>query len=162
VEFVTSIFANNKLAIVAKNDDGEKLIQIEEDPKFSFYINNIENFVPSNHHDVPYIEFDKVNKISTKYSKLFETIAKELDSREKEKGISKDSKYENFYRSVGRSSMVKQLHKNPNIHASDMNVEDYYKAKFNKIHFKEGISNISKAYLDIEVDTFKEGRFVSE
>ena len=124
--------------IYKDNTTGKKYTECIEDPDYEFYIQ-----------DTKYLEnneffYDK------KDLKMIKTPFREL-----EKTIAKLTNNENFYNNnvkSGQRKDNKKLHLVHSVFNSDMNIEDHYRFRFDKLYENE-ITPISKFYFDIEADT---------
>ena len=124
--------------IYKDNTTGKKYTECIEDPDYEFYIQ-----------DTKYLEnneffYDK------KDLKMIKTPFREL-----EKTIAKLTNNENFYNNNVKSGQRrdnKKLHLVHSVFNLDMNIEDHYRFRFDKLYENE-ITPISKFYFDIEADT---------
>ena len=135
------------LIIVFKdNKTGMKHHKIIYQPDYTFY--KTKEDAPS--YNQLFIEKDKVEPVTCKYSSLLKTIATMTGNTE-------------FYMSniqTGQSRENEKLHTLPEIFASDSSIEDYYRKLFGS-KYTNNITKLSKAYFDIEVETrYMSGDFV--
>lgn len=135
------------LIIVFKdNKTGMKHHKIIYQPDYTFY--KTKEDAPS--YNQLFIEKDKVEPVTCKYSSLLKTIATMTGNTE-------------FYMSniqTGQSRENEKLHTLPEIFASDISIEDYYRKLFGS-KYTNNITKLSKAYFDIEVETrYMSGDFV--
>ena len=135
------------LIIVFKdNKTGMKHHQIIYQPDYTFY--KTKEDAPS--YNQLFIEKDKVEPVTCKYSSLLKTIATMTGNTD-------------FYMSniqTGQSRENEKLHTLPEIFASDSSIEDYYRKLFGS-KYTNNITKLSKAYFDIEVETrYMSGDFV--
>ena len=93
-------------------------------------------------HNLFFIEKDKVVPRIVKYTNLLKDIAERSDN------------LEFFYENIrtGNRRANDQLHTLYNIFNSDMNIDDHYRYRFDKLYTNSNFP-ISKAYFDIETDT---------
>lgn len=135
------------LIIVFKdNKTGMKHHKIIYQPDYTFY--KTKEDAPS--YNQLFIEKDKVEPVTCKYSSLLKTIATMTGNTD-------------FYMSniqTGQSRENEKLHTLPEIFASDSSIEDYYRKLFGS-KYTNNITKLSKAYFDIEVETrYMSGDFV--
>ena len=135
------------LAIIYKNNEtGKKDHEIIQNPEFTFYV--MKGDAPD--YNQLFIERDKVEPVTCKYSQLKKKIAE----------ITGNLDFYNNNISTGNSSDNEKLHTIPSIFASDVNIEDYYRKEFGK-KFTNNITRLTKSFYDIEVDTrYMSGDFV--
>lgn len=101
------------------------------------------------HHNMFYIEKEKVEPVECKYTDLAKTIAEITGNL--------DFFYEN--KKAGNYRANKALHTIPSIFSSDSNIEDHYRARFSQEYTNESVP-VTKGYFDIEADTKRmEGDF---
>ena len=128
------------ISIIYKDlNTNTKYVEIIDDPDIDYYILNEGESVAKN---ALFIEEDKVTKITTKYRNLEKDIAERTGNLEFFKtNIYNGNRYAN-----------KRLHSEcTNIFNSDMNIDDFYRYKFNLLYKNEAFKP-TKAYFDIEVD----------
>ena len=130
------------------NTTGKKHHQIIYEPEYTFYMLKDENEIPT--YNQLFIEKDKVNPITCKYSNLLKTIAKNTGNEE-------------FYTTNiqnRNTSENAKLHTIPNVFGSDSSVEDYYRKLFGQTYSNEFFKP-SRGFFDIEVETrYMSGDFV--
>ena len=128
------------------NVTGKKHHQIIYEPDYTFYM--IKDQSPD--YNQLFIDKDKVEPVTCKYSKLLRTIADVTGNSE-------------FYMSNIQNGNRKEndkLHTLPNIFASDIPIEDYYRKLFSQ-NYTNDIYRLKKGYFDIEVETrYISGDFV--
>lgn len=117
----------------------KKYHEIIEDPEMEFYMLKEGETAPKN---AIFVEEDKVDKVSVKYRTLEKSIAKMTDNEEFfNENIRNGNRYAN-----------RRLHSDCyNIFNSDMNIEDFYRFKFD-LMYKNKAFKPTKSYFDIEVD----------
>jgi len=127
------------LAIVySDNSTGKKHHEIIYEPNFTYYIMK----EPDPGYNQLFIEKEKVEPVVCKYSQLLKSIAERTGNID-------------FYNSnlqSGNYSENQKLHTLPQVFASDVNIEDYYRKEFGN-RFTNNIHRLSKSFFDIEVDT---------
>lgn len=147
---------NDKMIILYKDmDTGKKKHAVINEPDYEYYI-----MKPGVEQDHPllfdiqpgdiitdsYMPFfetsDRVIKHTCKYRKLLESIAKDTGNYDIYK----------YNKEIGDYKSNKKLHDLHCILNSDMNIEDHYRFRFDKLYKNEPIIDLKKAYFDIEVD----------
>lgn len=120
------------------NVTGQKHIHNIFEPEYTYY--KLKDMYQLDHH-LFFIDKDKVEPVTCKYSELLRDIAKQTGNEEF------------FYDNIrsGNSGENRKLHTLNNIFSSDINVEDYYRMLFAREYKNEPIQ-LNKAYLDIETD----------
>lgn len=127
------------IAVVFKqNWNGEKKHLIIKKPTYTFYMTKANVKMD---HNVLFIDKDKVNAITVPYRKLDKEIAIRTGNLD----------FYNNNIAVRDRAANRKLHAIPTVFASDMSVEDYYRAEFGK-RFTNNITKLNKAFFDIEVD----------
>lgn len=132
------------LVIVYRDENtNEKKFHLIESPNMTFYVANEGVDIP---HHLDFIEKDKVEPVSVKYSDIGLELAK----------IAGEEYVRDYFNTLKKSSYwaKKKFHKLPFIFNSDMEINDYYKMKF-LTTFKSEKKRISKSYFDIEVNISK-------
>lgn len=129
------------LSIIYKdNQTNQKYVQELVNPVYDYYMIKEEY---KQLHNRLFVSKDEVDMISVPHINLEKDIAKRT-------GLL-DFYYKNM--SNGNARANGQLHTHPDVFNSDMNIEDHYRLKFDKL-YKNSIENrTSKSYIDIEVDT---------
>ena len=128
------------------NINGMKHHRIIQNPDFTFYITKEQ--APD--YNQLFIEKDKVEPVTCKYSQLKKKIAE----------LTGNIDFYNNNITMGNSGENEKLHTLTNIFSSDISIEDYYRKEFGKM-FTNDISKISRSFFDIEVDTrYMAGDFV--
>ena len=120
------------------NVTGKKGYYIDEEPLYTFYKLKDDYTLD---HNVLFIEKDKVEPITCKYSDIERAIAEETGNLE--------FFYENIKNNVREQN--KKLNTIPDILMSDVNIEDYYRFLFGR-SYTNNIFKLNKAFLDIETD----------
>lgn len=120
------------------NTTGEKYVHTIYEPEYTYY--KLKEGYRLDHH-LFFIEKDKVEPVTTKYSQLLKDIAE------------KTGNLDFFYDNVrsGNNGENKKLHTLNEIFMSDINIEDYYRMLFAR-EYKNDPVRLNKAYLDIETD----------
>ena len=108
------------------------------EPKFDYYVIKPDFIKP---YPQFFIEKDKVEKVSAKYSDLNLDIAKRIGCE--------DQFFENIRN--GQAYMNKMVHFNPMVMSSDIGIEAFYRMEFDKTYRNE-VFTPTKGYLDIETD----------
>lgn len=124
--------------IYRDNKTGKKKHETIYKPDYTYYKSKDEYTL-----DYPqlFIEKDKVEEITVPFLQLEKNIAERTNQLDFFKdNIRNGARYNN-----------KQLHTDPSIFNSDMNIEDYYRFKFSK-EYTNNTFKLHKAYFDIEVD----------
>lgn len=124
--------------IYRDNTTGKKWYHKIEEPLYTFYKLK-DNYELD--HNLLFIEKDKVEPVTCKYSDLERVIAEETGNMEF------------FYDNItnGHRDNNWKLHAIPDIFMSDVNIEDYYRFLFGK-SYTNNIFKLSKGFLDIETD----------
>lgn len=123
------------------NKTGKKFIKEIKNPTYQFYMANDDVYVDINQFSIP---VDKVHKVEVPFKDLEKKIA-ELTGNEEfyYNNIKAGNRYDN-----------KILHTHPRIYASDMDLQDHYRARFSEL-YTNNITPITKAFLDIETKEYK-------
>lgn len=126
------------LLIFRDNATGEKKAYTIHEPLYTFYKlkdgYNLE-------HNLFFIEKDKVEPVTCKYSDVLKVIAEITDNL--------DFFYDNIRNKNRR--LNEKLHMIPDIFLSDMDIENYYRFLFG-LSYKNESYALNKAFLDIETD----------
>jgi len=129
----------SKMIMSVKYDDNSKEIRIIEKPKFKYYLTK-DNYkikipvkeIPANHTTVHVCEYDK----------LYVDIARNTGTIDI---------YNKLVANKKRSGFKKVIADNPNIHGSDINIEDFYRKIFkNKYETSIDADLLNIMYYDIE------------
>lgn len=121
-------------------DTGEKKMHAIEGPTYRYYITKPE-YAPQ--HNLFYIEAEKVRPVKCKFRDLRKSIAKETGTID-------------WFMDCVRNGDFKstdKLFELPYIFEADLDIEDFYRFEFGRIYKNDGSMSLTKAYLDIEVDT---------
>lgn len=132
-DYIFIVFRDNKT--------GKKDYRIIYEPTYEYY--KVKNeFVED--YNLFFAPIEETELISTKFTQLYKSIADHLDSNEA---------IDFYYQCInsGNRRNLNQLHKHPSILSSDCNIEDHYRARFDK-EYTNTIIPVEKAYLDIETD----------
>ncbi len=128
------------MTIVYKDlDSGIKHVEEIENPDYEYYKIKPDKRVDYNRLFVPK---EDVEKITVPYNELEKSIATDLNM--------KPYYYDNIRNGNRREN--KKLHLHPDIFNSDMNIEDHYRFRFDKLYKNESCP-ITKSFFDIEVDS---------
>ena len=122
------------------NVSGEKKVHVIQEPLYTFY--KLKDEYPKLEHNLFFIEKDKVEPVTCKYNELKRAIAEDTNNL--------DIYYDNM-RSGNAKANKAFLTDIPDIFASDINIENYYRFLFNKSYTNEPFT-LSKGFLDIETD----------
>lgn len=136
----TGKYGKDSIDIVYKDlDTMEKKVQHIVEPEYTYYLTN-----PGvdAHYNRLCIEEDKVTPVTCKYRELLKDIAKNLNCL--------DVFYDNIR--AGQYKMNEALFTNPRVFGADMNIEDFYRYRFDLV-YKNSQSTPTKLYFDIEVDS---------
>jgi DNA polymerase elongation subunit (family B) len=170
---------DDKIMVVFKDEEDKKYFEIVNDPVITYYTTKPEFKIKEIKEDlldengkpvldengkkvkidktqyVNYIEYDKVDEVSSYYRDLFQDLA---DFRGPE--------WVQFRKEClvgGRFYYMNKLHLDANIHGSDIDISDYYIGEFLDLHPMEKSKNkINKAFFDIEVDISRYSGFPDE
>lgn len=127
------------IAIVYKdNTTGKKHHIIIQEPSYTYYLMKEQD--PG--YNQLFIEKDKVEPVTCKYSALLKSIADSTNNID-------------FYNSNIQNATYSEnqkLHTLPQVFGSDINIEDYYRKLFGQ-EFTNNINKLSKGFFDIEVET---------
>lgn len=140
----TGKWDNGSITIVAKdNTTGKKIVDFIENPEYTYYVVKEKVLLDRNiDYNLKEIEKECCDPVTVPFKNLEKDIANRIGQ----------SEYYKYNIETKNRANNKLLHvMSPNIMFSDMNIEDYYRFKFSKI-FKNSITKISKAFIDIEVD----------
>lgn len=120
------------------NKTEEKKCHIITEPEYTYY-KTVDGLHCNN--NLFFIEKDKVEPVTCKYSELLKDIA------------SKTGNDEYFYDNLrnGNAQENRKLHAHPDIFMSDIDIEDYYRFLFGQCYTNNSFK-LNKAFLDIEVD----------
>lgn len=119
-------------------DTGKKHHEIINKVEYEYFMAKPEEYID---HNMLFIEKEKVVPIVVEYRNLLKDIA--------ERNNLLDFYYDNARTNYANNNKLHQLY---NVFNSDMNIEDHYRYRFDKIYKNESILNLSKLYFDIEVD----------
>lgn len=152
-------FQKDKMIILYKDlDTGEKRYEIIKEPDYEYYV-----LKPTSKQEHPLLfdvrdddiitdsyspffeSYDRLEKHTCKYRKLLEDIAI----------VTNNYDAYMYNKQIGDYKANKKLHELHAILNSDMNIEDHYRFRFNNLYKNESITNIKKAYFDIEADIDK-------
>lgn len=138
----TGKWDKSKMDIVFKdNITGLKHHQVITDPMFEFYMVNDDVYLEPNVFP-KYMPKELLHPVRCKYPDLKKTIASLTGKT--------DWYYDNMRN--GNSNLNNLLHLDNRLYRSDMHIEDFYRYEFGK-RYKNTITPVHKAYLDIETDS---------
>lgn len=138
----TNKWIKNSMDIIYRDNlTGDKKLETIKKPEYEYYLAKPEVEIT---HNMLYIEKDKVDKLTVEYNDLEKSIAEKTDNLQ--------FYYDNI--NSGQRSNNKKLHTHMRVFNSDMHIEDHYRFKFDKLYTNNTFA-ISKAYLDIEVDSIE-------
>lgn len=120
-------------------DSGMKHVEEITDPDYEYYMIHPDKRVDYNRLFVPKSDVDK---ITVPFGALEKDIALRLGM--------KDFYFDNIR--TGNRGENRKLHIHPDVFNSDMNIEDHYKFRFDKMYQNQTFP-ITKAFFDIEADT---------
>jgi len=128
------------LALIYKDaDTGIKYIEEKVDPDYEYYMINPDKRVDYNR---LFVSADDVEAVQVPYKELEKDIAKRVGCL--------DYFYENIKN--GNRTENRKIHQHPDVFNSDMNIEDHYRFRFDKM-YKNDTVPITKSFFDIEVDS---------
>jgi len=131
------------IKVLKDEETGEKFTEIIEDPDFTYYVTKDEYELTE---QVNYIEKDKVREVTTSSSNIVKSVAYETGNEEFFWKCIRDKKF----------SQSKAVFLDPNVHGSDIDLEDYYIGRhYNKYPAENSKNAFTKAFIDIEVDSMK-------
>ena len=141
---------SDKIVYVVKDETGKKGLKTIDEPDITFYANK-------EWEDIPVLgkPIDEVNKITVPYRYMYKEIAEMLGDESMA-----------FYKSCvneRRFNLLYKLGLNPNIHGSDIDINDYYIGKFlDKYPVDKAELTLTKSFMDIEVDISEYNGFPDE
>lgn len=141
VEYVKGRQQDTLIKILRNENTNEKHVEIIEDPEITYYINKDEYITDI---EVDHIEIDKVEPITAKSAEIVKSVAYATGNEDYFWKCIKNKKF----------GLAKTVHLDPNVHGSDVDVEDYYIGKHYLDHpISDSKNYLSKGFFDIEVDT---------
>ena len=133
-------YSKDFISILYKdNVTGKKNHQVIEEPDYEYYLANDGIYLDYNLFFIP--EKDVTKKVC-KYKRLARDIAESTGNMD----------FFNNNISNGNYRANEMLHTIPRVFNSDMEINDHYRFRFDKI-YQNPTPNITKAYFDIETDT---------
>lgn len=140
---------NNKIPdsiiLVTKDSNGEKHITEITKPEYYFWVTKSGGNVDPNEY-VDCINFEDCKKITCRYDSRWSSMANASPNQ-------KTKDYYNRCKSSKDWKGFKELNLYPEFHASDINIEDFYIARFLDVNdYKKNNYGISVLAFDIEVD----------
>ena len=137
--YLRDAWTRDYLIIVYRDNDTQiKKHQIIVEPEYTYYISNDDDIKSYPRY---FVEKDKVHPVTTKYKDLEKSIFTNLGLKEEY----------NMLRANSDFKSIKDIHKDPRVFMSDMNIEDYYRFVFS-LQYPNNNFKIHKAFFDIEVD----------
>lgn len=139
-DFDTGNYSKDCLTIVYKdNVSGEKKMYEIKEPSYTYYMAKPEYRAQYNR---LFINKDQVDSYTCKYNNLLKDIAQRTGNMQF------------FMNNVesGNRRANEALHKHPDIFASDVHIEDYYRRLFAEQYTNKAVK-VTKAFFDIESDT---------
>ena len=131
---------NDRLFLVYRDNKlGINKYKIIDKPDYTFY--RLKDGVPIPNYNQLFVEKEKVEPVTVPFNKLEANIAHV---------VGKDEEYKNFVFNRNKEA-IRDLHTEPSIFFSDVNIEDHYRFKFAN-SYKNDIFKLRKAFYDIEVD----------
>lgn len=140
-------YGDDYLWIVYKdNKTGKKGHYTIKYPKYTCYISKKGMEKPYNQF---FVDEEEVEPFTCKYRELEKSLYKKL-------GREKEWEKNRYSRNFAANSLI---HGDPRVFSSDMNIEDYYRARFAEL-YTNNVEKIEKGFFDIEADTISmEGDF---
>lgn len=126
------------ILVFKENDTGIKRRAILKKPKYTYYMSK-----PGKALDYCqlYVSKEDVDEVNVPFVDLVKDIAERTDNKEFWKtNIQTKNKEKN-----------EELHKQPNVFFSDVNIEDHYRFKF-AMNYTNNITKLYKGFFDIETD----------
>lgn len=137
--YMRDTWTKDYLIIVYRdNVTQQKKHQIIEEPEYTYYISNENDIKPYPRY---FVSKDNVHPVTTKYKDLEKSIFMNLGMKEEYNILKANSDFKG----------IKNIHKDPRVFMSDMNIEDYYRFLFSN-EYPNNNFKIHKAFFDIEVD----------
>lgn len=124
------------------NNTNEKKVEHIEEPEYTFYYANDDIAIS---HNNLFIEKEKVHPVTCKYRDIKKKIAE----------ITGNLNF--FYDNINNGNYKKNddLFTHPRVFLADMDIEDYYRFRFNNEYKNEPRKELQNVYFDIEVDITK-------
>ena len=124
------------------NNTNEKKVEHIEEPEYTFYYANDDIAISHNH---LFIEKEKVHPVTCKYKDIKKKIAE----------VTGNLNF--FYDNINNGNYKKNddLFTHPRVFLADMDIEDYYRFRFNNEYKNEPRKELQNVYFDIEVDITK-------
>jgi DNA polymerase elongation subunit (family B) len=127
------------IKILKDEDTGEKEVEILRRPEITYYVNKEESDLQVNS-----IPIEDVREVTTTSDNIVKSVAYELGLEDFFWNCIKERKF----------AQSRAVFLDPNVHGSDVNLEDYYIGKHYEEYPIEGLKNqLTKAFFDIEVDS---------
>lgn len=121
------------------NETGKKNHQVIEEPDYEYYMANDDIYLE---HNLLFIPENNATKRVCKYKRIAKDIAEATGNID----------FFNNNISNGNYRANQMLHTIPRVFNSDMEINDHYRFRFDKL-YQNPTPSISKAYFDIEVDS---------
>jgi len=129
------------IKVLKDEETGEKIVETIEDPDFTYYVTDDEYLLDN---QVNYIEKEKVREVTTPYSNIVKSVAYETEQEDFFWKCIKNKKF----------SQAKAVFLEPNVHGSDIDLEDYYIGlHYNEYPVEQSKNEFTKGFFDIEVDS---------
>jgi hypothetical protein len=143
---------DDKIVIFYRDlDTGKKEFMVVDDPELEYFVNKDEFW--DREGEVTYIDPEKVEKRTSLFRKLLDDMAYEIG--EDAVTFLRECKRE------GKFYYARKLHLNPNMHGSDLDIQDHYIDKFIEEYGSDNMK-LHKGYFDIEVDIIDYDGFPDE
>ena len=135
----------NTLLLFYRDQNGEKKTLFYDRPLFDYYILKDKKSTEATNPPL-YISLDKVDKLTTYYDNLYRDVAVHTGTL---------PFYDKVKLNYGQNSYnMNNLLKNPLLYEADIDLEDFYIAKFYREFEKDSSYKLKKAYFDIENDIY--------
>jgi len=135
----------DKIMMVLKDSEGKKYCKIVEKPVVEYYITKPQYWDGKLRN---YIEKEKVVPIRCFYKDIYKSIISTLNDQNLRNYFS-----ESLQSGINIGQRLRRIHLDYRLHSSDINIQDYYTAKFLKKNpYDENNYGLTKAVFDIEVD----------
>jgi len=131
------------MKVLKDEETGEKIVETIPDPDFTYYVTDDDYVLDE---QVNYIEKEKVREITCSSSNIVKSVAYETGNEDFFWKCIKSKKF----------SAAKAVFLDPNVHGSDIDLEDYYIGKhYSKYPVEQSKNEFTKGFFDIEVDSMK-------
>lgn len=136
----------DKVMLITKNEKGEKDFTVVQKPTLEYYISNEKADPDTEYRSIP---LEMTTKHKCYYKDLYSDMVNKLS----------DDNLTEYYKMVmsnpgkGMNDKLKKIHLDYRLHGTDVNIEDYYIAKFlEKYPTEQNDYGLTKFFYDIEVD----------